>query len=165
MQRRDNRGRVRVLLTPGWIVTHVGMLVVVAAFLALGWWQINRAADGNLLSYGYAFEWPAFALFVIWVWIVEMRKAVRRAAEGDADEPTEADPLAQEQTVRSEPPAPARRRVARNAAAYDDADDPQLAAYNHYLTWINADPHRSPADYPGPPGPQETTLEKEETTA
>ncbi len=162
MQRRDNRGKVRVLLTPGWIVAHVGMLVVVAAFLALGWWQVNRAADGNLLSFGYAFEWPAFAAFVIWVWIVEMRKAVRRAAEGEPDEPSEAKAQPQEQTVRSDPPAPSRRGRSRNQTAYDDTDDPELAAYNHYLAWINANPHRSPADYPGLP---DTAPAKEETTA
>jgi DNA-binding transcriptional regulator of glucitol operon len=162
VQRRDNRGKVRVLLTPGWIVAHVGMLVVVAAFLALGWWQVNRAADGNLLSFGYAFEWPAFAAFVIWVWIVEMRKAVRRAAEGEPDDPAEAEPKPQEQTVRSDPPAPSRRGRSRNQAAYDDTDDPELAAYNHYLAWINANPHRSSADYPGLP---DTAPAKEETTA
>ena len=31
----------------------------------------------------------------------------------------------------------------------DDSDDPQLAAYNRYLAWLNANPHANPADYPG----------------
>jgi hypothetical protein len=38
-------------------------------------------------------------------------------------------------------------------AAYDDSDDPQLAAYNRYLAWLAANPDRSSADYPAdPPG-------------
>ena len=68
-----------VLLTPAWIAVHVGLVLAVATFGVLAWWQIGRAADGNLLSYGYAFEWPAFAAFTIWVWVVEVRKALRAA--------------------------------------------------------------------------------------
>jgi DNA-binding transcriptional regulator of glucitol operon len=121
---------------------HLAVLVIVLAFLRLGWWQVDRAAAGNLLSYGYAFQWPAFAAFVVWVWVVEMRKARRRAADaGPAQTP-------QAQAVRSAQPAHPRRRP-RNEAAYDDSDDPQLAAYNHYLAWLNAHPHATPADYPG----------------
>jgi DNA-binding transcriptional regulator of glucitol operon len=127
-----------VLLTPGWVATHFGVLVLVTGFLALGWWQITRAAAGNLLSFGYAVEWPVFAAFVVWVWIVEMRKAAGEP------EPTD-DAMA---AVEPAPATPARRRP-RNEAAYDDADDPQLAAYNHYLAWLNAHPHATPADYPG----------------
>ena len=44
----------------------------------------------------------------------------------------------------------------RNEAAYDDHDDPALAAYNHYLAWLNANPDRTPADYPGLPVKQST---------
>jgi hypothetical protein len=47
---------------------------------------------------------------------------------------------------------------ARNEAAYDDRDDPALAEYNHYLAWLNANPHKTPAEYPGQPVNQgETT--------
>jgi hypothetical protein len=30
---------------------------------------------------------------------------------------------------------------------YDDTDDEQLAAYNRYLAWLNANPGARPADY------------------
>ena len=69
---------MRRLWTPWWVVVHVCVVVLVVGFLALGWWQIGRAAQGNLLSFGYAVEWPVFAAFVIFVWIVEMRKATAR---------------------------------------------------------------------------------------
>ena len=117
---------------------HLAVLVLVVGFLALGWWQVNRAAEGNLLSYGYAVEWPVFAAFVVVVWVVEMRKAVR----ADATSP-DAEPTAVPQDI------PAKPKRARNEAAYDDSADPALAAYNHYLAWLNAHPYASPADYPG----------------
>ena len=44
---------------------------------------------------------------------------------------------------------PDSRPRARNEAAYDDSDDHELAAYNHYLAWLNAHPQASLADYPG----------------
>jgi DNA-binding transcriptional regulator of glucitol operon len=129
---------VRRLLSPRWVLVHLTVLVLVAGFLALGWWQVNRAAEGNLLSYGYAVEWPVFAAFVVVVWVVEMRKAVR--AIGIGQEPVA--PSVPEDV----PSKPSRKR---NEAAYDDSEDPQLAAYNHYLAWLNAHPYASRADYPG----------------
>jgi DNA-binding transcriptional regulator of glucitol operon len=137
------------LFTARWVAVHVGVLVLVAAFLALGWWQAGRAAAGNLLSYGYAFQWPAFAAFVVWVWIVEMRKALRATPATETP-----DDLGQESVV-DDKPTRARSRSTRSSAAYDDSDDPQLAAYNHYLAWLNAHPHAAPADYPGPPASKE----------
>jgi DNA-binding transcriptional regulator of glucitol operon len=131
------------------VAVHAGVLVLVAGFLGLGWWQLNRAKSGNLLSYGYAVEWPVFAAFVIWVWIVEMRKAT--ADRGGTEEP--ATPVS---AAPAKAPPPPRRR-ARNEAAYDDSDDPELAAYNHYLAWFNANPHRTPADYPGMTTTKETS--------
>jgi hypothetical protein len=181
---RGSRVGSAALLTPRWIAVHVAVVVLVAAFLALGWWQLGRAASGNLLSYGYTIQWPAFAAFVVWVWITEMRKAVRSAAAADpsvsadsslsADSSVSADPaVSADPSVSAGPAAAAgrgadhdqrvarsggssepvviRRRRPRNEAAYDDSDDPQLAAYNHYLAWLNEHPYASPADYPGPP--------------
>jgi DNA-binding transcriptional regulator of glucitol operon len=148
---------VRRLLTPRWVFVHVGVLVLVTGFLALGWWQITRAAAGNVLSYGYSFEWPVFAGFVAWVWITEMRKTLRGSAP-DAAQPTDARTVGQDgpgeqpahvpqaQAVRAQTERPRRRR---NEAAYDDSDDPELAAYNHYLAWRAAHPHATTADYPG----------------
>ena len=146
---------MRRVWTPWWIVVHVSVLVLVVGFLALGWWQVGRAAQGNLLSFGYAIEWPVFAAFVIFVWIVEMRKAVR------ADKPSN-DGVAGEPSVDSavpEAPVSAEPRRKRNEAAYDDSADPELAAYNHYLAWLNANPRGRPADYPGMKDSTTTTRE------
>jgi hypothetical protein len=121
-----------MLWTPAWLVRHAVALALVVAFLALGWWQVRRAAGGNLLSYAYAVEWPVFAGFVVFVWVKEVRRA--RAARADAPAPTDA-----------EPPPIRSTRPARVGPGWEG--DEQLAAYNRYLAWLAANPTARPADY------------------
>src|SRR5262245_55567880 len=102
---------------------------MVVVFLALGYWQVTRAANGNLLSFGYAIEWPVFAGFTSFGWLKEMRRA-----RGDA--------------TPAPPPAPVRRTAATPPPP-DDSDDEELVAYNRYLAWRNENPHATRADYPG----------------
>ncbi|MEU9826569.1 hypothetical protein [Micromonospora chersina] len=136
------------LWTPAWIARHVAMVVLVVGFLGLGWWQVTRAAGGNTLSFGYAIEWPVFAGFVVFVWWRELRHALRASREEPA---TPAPPAA----AGSEPAvaAPAVRRPVRvsrvPAVPVGGADDGELAAYNRYLSWLNANPGAKPGDYPG----------------
>lgn len=139
---------MRRLWTPAWIARHVAMVVLVVSFLGLGWWQISRATAGNSLSWGYAVEWPVFAGFVVYVWWREVKFARRRAAEADAppaDPPVEPAPAA---TTGSRPAV--RRPVrASRVPAGNVVEDTDLAAYNHYLSWLNANPGARPGDYPG----------------
>ncbi|MFF4893979.1 hypothetical protein [Micromonospora chersina] len=136
------------LWTPAWIARHVAMVVLVVGFLGLGWWQVTRAAEGNSLSFGYAIEWPVFAGFVVFVWWRELRHALRASRE----EPASPAPPA---AADSEPAvaAPAVRRPVRvsrvPAVPVGGADDGELAAYNRYLSWLNANPGAKPGDYPG----------------
>jgi DNA-binding transcriptional regulator of glucitol operon len=112
------------------------MVILTAACLVLGWWQIGRARGGNALSFGYAIEWPAFAIFVVFVWYRELRN--ERA--GTPDEPVRI----------SEPVLVRARDVARPvevAAAPVDEADPELAEYNRLLTWLAENPGSRPADY------------------
>lgn len=122
------------LWTPAWIVRHVAMVMLVVGFLGLGWWQVTRAAGGNTLSFGYAIEWPVFAGFVVFVWWREVRHTLR-GTPAPADVP------------------PAVRRPVRvsrvPAAPVDGAEDGDLADYNRYLSWLNANPGARPGDYPG----------------
>lgn len=127
------------LLTPGWIALHVVTAVLVGAFLGLGWWQINRAAAGNMQSWGYALEWPVFAGFVVFVWAREVRQRLRNAPPPEP-KPQEA------------PSGPGYRRpvrVNRPARPIDNEADPELAEYNRYLAWLNENPGARPSDYPG----------------
>lgn len=172
------------LCTPGWLARHVAALTLVAAFLALGWWQISRAAGGNTLSWAYAVEWPVFAGFVVFIWFREVRRTLHGPPSPAASESTGSD-LSDEaaqapglgrvtgpvqaagrvQTNRTgqttgpdhaadgtaRPPGIRRPiRTARPAAvAACPDDDPELADYNRYLRWLNANPGARPADYPG----------------
>jgi DNA-binding transcriptional regulator of glucitol operon len=120
------------LLTPKWLVGHALVWVGVAAFLALGWWQAGRAAEGNVLSWAYTFEWPLFAIFLVYMWIREMRLALGRAP--------------------AEKPRPAKRgpvitRQVPAAAVEDDPADPKLAEYNRMLAWLSEHPEARPSDY------------------
>ena len=134
------------LWTPAWIARHVAMVVLVVGFLGLGWWQISRAASGNTLSWAYAVEWPIFAGFVVFVWWREVRHTLRGA-------PTDRPASAPSATAGSEPAtiAGVRRpvRVSRVPVPTDGAEDGDLAEYNRYLSWLNANPGARPGDYPG----------------
>lgn len=135
---------MRQLWTPGWLVRHAVALACVAVFLALGWWQVRRAAAGNVLSYAYAVEWPVFAAFVVFMWVKEVR-GLRREVSGEA--PPE--PRAPRRDVDGEPTRPPVV-VARTAAPpREPEEESTLAAYNHYLAWLKANPQAAPTDYPG----------------
>ena len=117
------------------------MVILTAACLVLGWWQIGRARGGNGLSFGYAIEWPAFAIFVVFVWYREIR--IQRA--GKRDEPVR---ISEPVLVRAKDAAPVEVAVtpAASAASADEAD-PELAEYNRLLAWLAANPGSRPADY------------------
>ncbi|MEH1101820.1 hypothetical protein [Micromonospora sp. CPCC 205561] len=139
------------LWTPAWIARHVAMVVLVTAFLGLGWWQVSRAAAGNAISWGYAVEWPIFAGFVVFVWWREVRHTLR----GPATSPDQASAAAATRTAEA-PAGTATRpvvrrpvRVARAAGTAAVGEDADLAAYNRYLQWLNDNPGAKPGDYPG----------------
>jgi DNA-binding transcriptional regulator of glucitol operon len=110
---------LRRFCSPRWLAFHLLVLVLVATFCALGWWQVRRAGEGNALSFGYALEWPAFAAFTVFVWYRTLRDTVRPPA---AEQP--AAPPAYAMPVLPAHPAP---------PAVPEDEDPELAAYNRYL--------------------------------
>lgn len=124
----------RTLLRPGWVAFHLLTLVIVVAFLRLGWWQLTRAQDGNALSIGYAFEWPVFAVFTVLVWLWLCRDALRKES-GIVAVPV--------------PEAPASPTRVPDAVVLPDAvvphadtGDPELAAYNRMLAAYERHPRR-----------------------
>jgi DNA-binding transcriptional regulator of glucitol operon len=131
-------------LTPSWLVRHLLMLLLVTAFLMLGWWQVGRARGGNMLSFGYAFEWPLFAGFVVFVWIKEIRAELRKDQPVPDVVPTVAVP---EELVGQPGYVPFRAAPVQRETGADDGD-PDLVAYNRYLEWLAANPGRRPSEYP-----------------
>jgi DNA-binding transcriptional regulator of glucitol operon len=50
------------------LALHATVVVVVTSFCLLARWQVHRALSGNTLSWAYAFEWPFFAFYAIYMW-------------------------------------------------------------------------------------------------
>jgi hypothetical protein len=114
------------------LLLHLAILVWFPGCLLAGWWQVNRAFDGNGLSYLYSVEWPVFAVVGVWGWWMLIHtdpdtvgrraqqkiEAARHSAAGDAGNREEA-----------APELPARRR---------DEEDEDLAAYNDRLAGLAA---------------------------
>lgn len=111
---------MRRLLNRHWLGMHALVVFTVAAFLTLGWWQAVRAGAGNARSYGYALEWPTFALIVIFLWIRAMRTELRTPPGSERPTGQMYDGVTQ-----------------RSADDINDEDDPELAAYNRYLSELN----------------------------
>src|SRR5579862_5211110 len=47
---------------------HALTFVLVGSFLVATWWQYESARGGNGLSWAYTFEWPAFAVYAVYMW-------------------------------------------------------------------------------------------------
>lgn len=117
---------------------HVAVLVVVPGCAIAAWWQINRAQDGNQLSYLYSVMWPVFGLLAIIFWWMLIHtdydavglKGMRRqqatntvATHGSNDVAT----------------SPAHFSVVPEVpVGFATDDDPELAAYNTRLAELAA---------------------------
>ena len=134
---------MRRFLSPRWLALHLLMVLAFGVCLFMSWWQLTRAQGGNSLSWGYTFEWPVFGVFAVVFWARLIRDERRKTS---ADGEPEPDRLTEPVLPGA---APAIRRLERRAPAVAVDDDPELAAYNAYLAWQNANPHRSRRDYPG----------------
>jgi hypothetical protein len=91
-----------------------------------GWWQVNRALSGNLLSYFYSIEWPIFAVLGVVAWWQLVH-----------DQPLASDYEAPREVRRSwlhrDDEVPSRPLV------WDEAlESPELKAYNDYLRALSA---------------------------
>lgn len=125
-----------VLLSPRWLVRHVLAVALIYTFLRLGWWQWSRAESGNVLSYGYTFEWPLFALFVAFMWWKMLRFELHPPApdEVGARKERRIQARAQKEARRRRPArVPRTPAPARPATVADEEPDEELADYNRYL--------------------------------
>jgi hypothetical protein len=110
---------------------HLAVLVFVPGCALAAWWQINRAADGNQLSYLYSVLWPAFGVLGLSFWWMLIHtdydnvglKGMQRqqAAAASAEVGTTPDDSTAPDVVP--PPAP----------TVSAEEDPALTAYNARL--------------------------------
>jgi hypothetical protein len=139
------RPRWFFLITPRWLGWHAFAVVATIGMLWLGDWQFHRAESGNALSWAYTFEWPIFAVFGVVFWAKTIRDEFKPQTDpGDAPEvelPAGAGASAAAGISRDAEggvSAGVRGPGARAVAEQDeDEDDPELAAYNAYLTRLN----------------------------
>lgn len=121
---------MRKLLTPRWLALHALAILLIVAFLLLAYWQVQRGEAGNARSWGYALQWPAFAIFVVYMWI----RMAREELHPQPDEPHQA-------SATGSPTGELRPGSATVADVDDEDDDPELDAeleeYNKWLAQLN----------------------------
>jgi uncharacterized membrane protein len=128
--------KLRIILSPGWILLHLVAIALIVAMVLLGRWQllVSEHRHFHLQNFGYALQWWLFSLFVVFMWVRLVRDAVRRgspaAAPSDSSQDAEA-------TTSSADDVPYRRYVMPSAA--EPAGDALNAEYNDYLARLGRD--------------------------
>lgn len=107
--------------SPRALLLHLAVIVWVPGCIIAAWWQVDIALAGDHLGWLYSIEWPCFALFGVVVWWNLVH-----------DDPETVGSRALRRTRPSDPAAAAPVLDAERLAA-EEAEDPQLAAYNEYL--------------------------------
>jgi len=105
------------------MLLHLAFVTVASLCLLAGWWQVDRARSGNLASYGYAVEWPVFAVVAGYFWWQLIH-----------DHPGE--------TAGTTPPAhptPGGSGAPDGVRRLRDEESPQLRAYNDSLSALAAE--------------------------
>jgi cytochrome oxidase assembly protein ShyY1 len=111
---------LRVVFSRRWLLRHLLVAVAVVTCLGFGRWQLGRAINRNsILNWSYAIEWGLFAAFAVLCWGWYLRDEIKHG--------------------RSErPETPARPVYLPTAQPVSDDEDPELAAYNRYLSTLNS---------------------------
>jgi hypothetical protein len=131
---------------------HFAVLVVVPGCAVAAWWQVNRAQDGNNLSYVYSVMWPLFALLGLCFWwllihtdyeTVGLKGMRRQQTLARAPAHAQADTVAATDVVSTSSALPLNVMEASivteaPVGAPTAEDDPELAAYNARLAALEA---------------------------
>ncbi len=120
---------MRKLLTIRWMSFHVLTVGCVVLFCILGHWQwdVGGTKRGGIRNYCYGVEWWVFAVILLVLW----RRLLREELHGDPKD-------GEQVTAQGRPKAPSFRVPAPQIAPHvDDAEDPEMAAYNRYLAALH----------------------------
>ena len=114
---------------PRRLLCHLGVLVVFGVCLRLGWWQWDRsqALGGAAQNLSYALLWPVFGGYAVYVWVrllkMEIRGEQTRLGSGDP--------------VLGRPDGDPKGDGPGTALVPYVPPDPELVAYNAYLTQLD----------------------------
>lgn len=119
------------------IALHMAVLVFVPGCAIAAWWQVNRAQDGNELSYVYSVMWPVFGLLAIVFWWMLIHTDYDTVGlKGMRRQQSDAVMARAPHGVTTSPrPTPVLPEVPVGAAA---TEDPDLASYNARLAELAA---------------------------
>jgi hypothetical protein len=115
------------------VTLHVAVLILVPGCAVAAWWQVNRASDGNELSYVYSVMWPVFGLLALIFWwtlihtdydSVGLKGMLRQQAEAEADAGVQAVEVAA---------SPLPSLFVPEEPVVSAEEDAELAAYNARL--------------------------------
>jgi DNA-binding transcriptional regulator of glucitol operon len=128
---------MRRVLAPKWWGLHIGVLIAVLVMLRLGLWQWHRAesSSGGIQNYAYAFQWPLFACFAIFMWAKSVVEEVRRPA-GAQRTGTPRRPMPEHGAEIVHQPG-VRIGITTKPIEVDE-DDTELAAWNARFAALNA---------------------------
>ncbi|MDQ4039425.1 MAG: hypothetical protein M3313_14000 [Actinomycetota bacterium] len=112
---------------PKRLLCHLGVLLVFLVCLRLGWWQWDRSQirGGSPQNLAYALLWPVFGGYAIFVWV----RLLRMEIGGEQPRRGTGNPVLGR-------PADSDARSGTAVLPYVPPD-PELAAYNAYLTQLN----------------------------
>jgi hypothetical protein len=157
MSSAKSRPRWFFLITPRWLAWHAFAVFAAWGMLWLGDWQFHRAEGGNALSWAYTFEWPIFTIFGVIFWaktIIDEYKTPGGAANSAANATNGAAYAGAAIGLAADTAGAAASGLmasglaepgdslpdrAHTAVMLDEEadDDPELVAYNAYLTKLN----------------------------
>ena len=130
---------------------HVTLIVLLPTFAWLTRWQLSRALGGNTLSWAYTFEWPIFTVFGVIFWA----KTIADEWRSPGGTARQREQLAMVAGPDGQLTLPATAHTPATSDEFDDAEDPELAAYNAYLTGLSSGQQLGRFTG-GPGGPQPT---------
>jgi hypothetical protein len=135
--------RFGFLLGPRWLALHIVVVAACVTMVLLGRWQwrVAHVHHGSVQNYSYAFQWWAFTVFAVFMWLRLVHDAAPQTAaarssadEGGAERGNDAIP------TESRPAEVAYRRYVMPSSATSPpvAADAEHAAYNAYLARLAA---------------------------
>ncbi len=121
------------------ITLHLALLVFVPGCAVAAWWQVNRAEDGNQLSYLYSVMWPVFGILAIVFWLVLVHTDYETVGlKGTRRLPGPEEEASATQVSILSPPTTAAAATGEPAPVITEDEDPELAAYNARLAELAA---------------------------